>query len=58
MLAAINQMQGENERQWKKVSENTYYISSWWGCAAQFSKSDLISDQNVLFSAPVFKPDL
>ena len=21
-------MQGENERQWKKVNENTYYISS------------------------------
>ena len=45
MLAATNQMQGENERQWKKVNENTYYISSWWGCAALFSKSDPISDQ-------------
>ena len=28
MLAATNQMQGENERQWKKVNENTYDISS------------------------------
>ena len=28
MLAATNQMQGENKRQWKKVNENTYDISS------------------------------
>ena len=28
MLAATNQMQGENERQWKKVNENTYDIYS------------------------------
>ena len=28
MLAATNQMQGENERPWKKVNENTYDISS------------------------------
>ena len=28
MLAATNQMQGENERQWKKVNENMYDISS------------------------------
>ena len=28
MLAATNQMQGENEQQWKKVNENTYDISS------------------------------
>ena len=28
MLAATNQMQGKNERQWKKVNENTYDISS------------------------------
>ena len=28
MLAATNQMQGENERQWKKVNENTYDLSS------------------------------
>ena len=27
MQAATNQMQGENERQWKKVNENTYYYS-------------------------------
>ena len=26
MLAATNQMQGENERPWKKVNENTYDI--------------------------------
>ena len=58
MLAATNQMQGENEQQWKKVNENTYYISSWWVCAPLFSKSDPISDQKVLFSAPVFRPDL
>ena len=28
MLAATNQMQGENEWQWKTVNENTYEISS------------------------------
>ena len=28
MLAATNQMQNENERQGKKVNENTYDISS------------------------------
>ena len=28
MLAATNQMQGENEWQWKTVNENTYDISS------------------------------
>ena len=28
MLAATNQMQSENEQQWKKVNENTYDISS------------------------------
>ena len=28
MLAATNQMQGESKRQWKKVNENTYDISS------------------------------
>ena len=28
MLAATNQMQGEDERQWNKVNENTYHISS------------------------------
>ena len=28
MLAATNQMQGENKRQWKKVNENRYGISS------------------------------
>ena len=27
MLATTNQMQGENERQWKKVTENTYYFT-------------------------------
>ena len=28
MLATTNQMQGENEQQWKEVNENTYDISS------------------------------
>ena len=28
MLAATNQMQGENKRQWQKVNENTYDIFS------------------------------
>ena len=28
MLAVTNQMQGENERQWKKKNENMYDISS------------------------------
>ena len=28
MLAATDQMQGENEQQWKEVYENTYDISS------------------------------
>ena len=28
MRAANNQIQGENERRWKKVNENTYDISS------------------------------
>ena len=28
MLDSTNQMQGENEQQWKKVNENTYDISS------------------------------
>ena len=30
---------------------------SWWGCAARFS-TDPISDQNVSFSTPVFRPGL
>ena len=36
MLAATNQMQGENERQWKKVNENTYDISSIKSVAKKF----------------------
>ena len=44
MLAA--QMQGENERQWKKVNENTYDISSKKRVTKKFLKFHFVVVQN------------
>ena len=46
MLAAANQMQGENERQWKKVNENTYDISSIKRVTKKFWKFHVVVVQN------------
>ena len=46
MLATTNQMQGENERQWKRVNENMYDISSIKRVTRSFWKFHVVVVQN------------
>ena len=43
IVAATNQMQDENERQWKKVNENTYDVSSMKSVSKKFLEVSLCS---------------